>query len=126
MFFFLKRQDWSLNLAVVFLAAASLLIIYSISAELFWQQLVWFILGFGVIAGFSLIDWRPFVNNRWFIWSIYGLAILLLFITLIFGPTIRNAKSWLVVGSVQFQTSEFAKLALIIIFASFFTKRHVA
>lgn len=126
MFAFLKRHDWSLNIAIVFLALASLLTIFSISTELFWQQLVWFILGFAVIAGFSLVDWRPFVNHRWFIWGIYLFAILLLLATAAFGPTIRNSKSWLVIGPIQFQTSELAKLALIIVLASFFTKRHIA
>lgn len=123
---FLKRHDWPLNLAVLFLAAASLIIIYSISPQLFRQQLLWFaIAGFFAVA-FSLVNWRSLSNYRWFVWGIYIFAILLLATTLIFGSTIRGSQSWLVIGPFQFQTSELAKLALIIVFASFFTKRHIA
>ncbi len=122
---FLKRQDWFLNAAVIFLAAASLVILSSIDRFLFWQQLIWFLIGLGVILGFSLIDWRPLINYRWLIFGIYAASILLLIVTYFFAPDIRNTKSWLVLGPVQLQTSEFAKLALIILLAVFFAKRHV-
>lgn len=126
MFAFLKRHDWFLNLAILALAIASLLIIYSISMNLFWQQALWFLIAAVLILAFSLIDWRSLINYRWFIWGFYISAVLLLIATYLFGPAIRGSRSWLVFGPIQFQTSELAKLALIIIFASFLTKRHIA
>lgn len=125
MFTILKRHDWYLNISILVLAIASLLIIYSVSAELFWQQLIWFAIGFILIFFVSLVDFRPLVNYRWFIGGVYIFAILLLVATFFLAPTIRQARSWLVLGPIQFQTSEFVKLALIIIFASFFTRSHV-
>ena len=121
----MKQHDWYLNGTILFLVAASLIILSSINAEIFWQQLVWVLISLTLIAVFSLIDWRPLVNHKWVIVSIYLAAILLLLITFFFAPTIRGTRSWLVFGGVQLQTSELAKLALIILFAYFFAKRHI-
>lgn len=122
---FLKAQDWFLNAAVIFLACASLLILSSIDGDLFFQQLIWFIAGFAVLFVFSLIDWRPLTNYRWLILAIYLFSVGLLILTYFLAPSIRSTRSWLVFGPVQIQTSEFAKLALIIILSVFFAKRHV-
>ncbi|MEK7640775.1 MAG: FtsW/RodA/SpoVE family cell cycle protein [Patescibacteria group bacterium] len=120
----LKRQDWILTGAALFLVGSSLLILSSIQKELFWQQLIW--VGFSAVAMAvcALIDWRPIFNYRWIVFGVYSFAVVLLLATLLFAPTIRSAKSWLVVGPVQFQTSEFAKLALILLLAYFFAKGH--
>lgn len=120
-----KKQDWLLNAAVLFLAAASLLILSSINRPLFWQQAIWFGAAFAVIFLFTAIDWRPLVNYRWLILGIYAAALVLLIATLFLAPVIRSSRSWLVIGPVQIQTSEFAKFALIVIFSYFFAKRHI-
>lgn len=125
MFLFFRRQDWFLNSALLFLAASSLLILSSIDRALFWPQLIWFVIAFGVMQAFAFIDWRPFFNYRWIVFGVYLFAILLLAATFFFAPTVREARSWLVFGPVQFQTSEFAKLALIVIFSYFFARSHV-
>lgn len=121
----LKRHDWYLNGAVLFLAVASLTILSSVNINIFWQQLVWFLIALGLITVFSAIEWRPLVNYKWVIVSIYLASILLLIITYFFAPSIRGTKSWLVFGEVQLQTSELSKLALIILFSYFFAKRHI-
>lgn len=122
----LKHQDWYLNGAILFLAAASLVMLASISQNFFWPQLLWYILAFGCIVFFSLIDWRPLLNYHWVILGIFSVSVLLLLITLIVAPSIRGARSWLVVGPLRVQTAELAKFALIIILAAFFAKRHMA
>lgn len=121
----LRRHDWLLNGAVLFLAAASLLILSSIDRALFWQQAIWFLIGFLVIFVFAGIDWRPLVNYRWVIFGVYVVSVLLLTVTLFLAPTIRSTRSWIVIGPVQFQTSEIAKFALIVLLSYFFAKRHV-
>ena len=123
--FNLKRVDWVLNGIVLALAIFSLITISSIAPHLFWQQLIWFILGFGLILLFSQIDWRPLINHRWIIFSIYFFFVGLLGITFLFAPTIRGIRGWLVIGPFQMPTSEFVKIALIIVFAYFFARRHV-
>lgn len=120
----LRRHDWLLNGSIVFLAGASLLILWSISGELFYRQAGWFAAGAVVLFATSLIDWRPFLTYRWAMFALYAGTLLLLVATLLFAPTIRNTKSWLVIGTLRVQTSEFAKVALIIILAYFFARRH--
>jgi rod shape determining protein RodA len=122
---YLKRQDWPLNLIILLLAVLSLVIISSISLRLFWQQFAWFVAGFLLILLMSQVDFRAILNLRWLILGIYFFAIFLLILTFIFAPTIRSAKSWLVIGPLHYQTSEFSKFALIIALAYFFSKRHI-
>lgn len=121
----LKRQDWLLNCAVGGTLGLSLLILASISKDLFFQQLAWAILSIILIFLFSQIDWRALASYRWIIISIYMFSIFLLAMALFFAPVIRNTRAWLVFGPVQFQVSEFAKVALIIFLAYFFSRSHV-
>jgi len=71
-----------------------------------------------------IFDWRPFINYRGIILGLYLLMIALLVATFFLAPTIRGTKSWLQIGSFQLQASEFMKIALIILYAQFFRKRH--
>jgi len=121
----LKRMDWVINGCFLALAAASLLVIYNINYDNFIQQAIWFALGFLVIIVFSQVDWRPLVIHRGIIFSVYLVSIALLIATFFFAPIIRGTRSWLVFGSIQFQTSELAKLALIILLSYYFAQRHV-
>jgi rod shape determining protein RodA len=125
MFALLKRQDWLLNGSVMGLLGASLLMLASISRDLFIQQLSWSILSIVLILMFSQIDWRGLASYRWIIASIYFSSIALLAIAYFFAPAIRGIRAWLVFGPMQFQVSEFAKIALIIFLAYFFSRQHV-
>jgi rod shape determining protein RodA len=49
---------------------------------------------------------------------LYGAALLLLVAVLFVGPRINGARAWLVLGPWQFQPSELAKVALIMLLAS--------
>lgn len=107
------------------LLAAGLLIISSISKELFVLQIVWGALGAGFIALFWLVDWRMIMNHRAFILALYGLVIALLVVVFVSGPVIRNTRSWLVAGPIRFQPVELAKIALILLYAQYFSRRHL-
>jgi len=97
----------------------------SVAPDFFTSQLIWLSVAIVIGAVIVLIDLRPLVAYRWPVIFAYSLGLLLLIATAFFAPTIRNAKSWLVFGGVQFQTSEAMKLALILIYAFYFAKEHV-
>jgi rod shape determining protein RodA len=120
-----KRQDWLLNGAIFGIIAAGLVMLASISRDLFVQQLGWAVIAILVIFIFAHIDWRALAAYKWIVVGIYFFSLALLVATYFFAPTIRNTRAWLVIGPAQFQVSEFVKVALIIFFAYFFSKRHV-
>ncbi len=55
------------------------------------------------------------------VWIIYGTAIVMLALTLVM-PAYNNSHRWITVGGVTFQSSEFAKFAIVVIFAYFIEK----
>jgi len=115
----------SLFVAVGVLITASLVVLSSVSAHLFLLQLVWVLLGAGIILLFLFVDWHFLINYRWVIGGIYLLAILLLVFVYFKGPLIRNVRSWIVWGPFNFQPVELAKVALILLYASYFSRRHL-
>jgi len=122
----IRKQDWILNAAIGFLAAAGLVSLLSSSPkQFFYQQLVWYLLGGAMALALARIDWRPLISRPKFIHGIYLFSILLLAATYFLAPPIRGIRSWLVAGQFQFQTSEFAKLALILVLSIFWSKAHV-
>ena len=127
----LKRLDWLLVASLLLMAAFSLISLYSLSYNddkplgVFWRQLIWFILGFGILFSLSFFDYRLFLNYRWVILTIYFLTIILLVVVLATAPIIRGTKSWFILGPLQFQPAEIAKLALILLLAKFFSYRHI-
>ncbi len=54
-------------------------------------------------------------------WVIYGTSIVMLALTLVM-PAYNNAHRWITVGGVTFQSSEFTKFAVVVIFAFFIEK----
>lgn len=125
MFSLLKNLDWKLNLAVLFLIIAGFTSLASTAPAFFHKQLLW--AGFGLVCLLLIIgfDWRPFINYRGVIFGLYFLLIFLLAITYFWAPTIRGIKGWLSLGVFQFQVSEISKLVLIILFANFFSRKHI-
>ncbi len=122
---FLKKLDWWLNAAALFLILAGLTSLLSAAPSLFYKQLIWAAAGLVLLFLIVQFDWRPFINYRSVIFGIYFLAVLLLVATYFLAPTIRGTKGWLSVGSFNFQISEFAKLILIIFLANFFSRKHI-
>lgn len=107
------------------LLLASLLTVSSISASFFVSQCIWITLGFVVIVALYFIDWRGIVSSPGFTGALYGFSVVLLGIVLVVGPVIRNIRGWIVLGPVSFQPVELAKLALILLFARYFSRAHV-
>ena len=50
-------------------------------------------------------------------WPIYGISIVLLLSVLVIGEEVNGAKRWINLAGIQFQPSEIAKFAIIVLFA---------
>ena len=122
---FLKFLDWKLNLAILFLTGAGFLSLASAAPNLVFKQLVSLSLGLLLAFLFIKFDWRPYINYRGAVFGIYAGIILLLTLTYFFAPMIRGTKGWLAIGDFRFQVSELAKLVLIIVYAYFFSRKHI-
>ncbi len=111
---------------VLFLLLAGLVVLSGISTRLFYLQALWAVLGLLIFYSSVRADWKGLLSSRWFGWSIYGLAVALLVIGFLTAPVIRNTRSWLVLGPINFQPVELAKVGLILVLAGFFSRRHLA
>lgn len=117
--------DYSLVFAVIFLTAFGLLMIYSSSsyvAQIKTGDAAYYLKRQGMIAMaglvlmllISAVDYHCFLR---FSLPGYVTAYILLIAVFIVGRELNGKKRWLQIGSVSFQPTEFAKLALILFLA---------
>ena len=71
-------------------------------------------IGLGAMVFFSRIP-----SGVWYrlAWPLYGISILLLLSVLVIGQEVNGAKRWISIAGIQFQPSEVAKFAQILLFA---------
>jgi len=86
---------------------------------IYLKQIVWYCVGFTAMTCSFLFNYKAL--DRWAI-AIYCLAVLLLLLVPFLGKYAGGSKRWLMVGPVSFQPSEFAKLAVIIILARYYSR----
>ena len=115
-----------LYLSLGVLLACGLLILSSISMHLFWLQAAWIAAGIILAVVLRRLELKGFLRAEWFAWTVYSLSVLLLIAAYLSGTIVRNTKSWLVLGPVQFQPVELAKIALILVFSAYFSRRHIS
>src|SRR6185436_1616276 len=119
------RYIW---LVVVFLSIISMLAVYSSTGSLAFKYQggdmeYYLIRQFGMIAlGISLMYFAHKINYTYysrFAQLLLFISVPLLFITLLFGMEINDARRWLTIPGVNisFQTSDLAKLSLIMYIA---------
>ncbi len=116
----------ALFLPLGILIAAGLTLLSAVSLHLFVLQIVWVALGAGLVMLFLSIDWRAVFNARWIIGGIYWLGLALMLFAYFFSPTIRNTKNWIILGPISIQPVELMKVALIFLYAVYFSRRHLA
>lgn len=122
---FLKSLDWQLNIAAGLLIASGLLAISSAAPSFFLKHLFFVAVGLALFFIVAYLDFRPFINHRWFLLAFYLLTIALLIVVYFFAPPIRGVKAWLKFGSLNLQPAELVKLSLILLYAKFFSRRHI-
>ena len=120
----LSKIDYTLVIAITLTVVIGILMIYSAGFDpidkmnngLYRRQIMWFIFGFILMVGLTIINYQALGE---FSLHIYVILVILLLVTTIFGRPVRNTRAWLNFGVISFQPSEFMKLALVIILAKY-------
>lgn len=120
----LKELDIVLLIATVLISVYGLFILYSAQGGDFASirmQIFSTFLGFVFIAVLCTMDLE--FLKRFYKW-IYAIGIVLLLITNIFGRGLDEwgANSWVYIGPISFQPSEFVKVNMILAFAAYLDK----
>jgi len=123
---FYRNLDWRLFLSATMIAVAGLLSLWSSAPDFFYRQLLWLGIGFSLILSAPILPWRTLLAASWFRYGLYVLSVGLMALTYLQSETIRGTKAWLTIGGFNFEPVELAKLALILILADFFARRHLA
>ena len=117
----LLRIDWGLVLLVVALAAIGFVMLYSVAGGAVepWarSQMMRFGIGLVLMTLIALIDirfWRRMAPLAY-----VGALALLVAVDLV-GETGKGAQRWLAIGSLRLQPSELAKIAVIMMLASYY------
>ena len=87
---------------------------YTVSTRYLQKQAVCAGLGLGCMAIFSRIPAKVWLRLAW---PLYGISIVLLLSVLVIGEEVNGARRWINLAGIQFQPSEIAKFAVILVFA---------
>ncbi len=124
---FLKKIDWVIVACVCLLVAAGIAGFYGINehaASIIKRQTLFGFLGLCTMLFIARIDYRIFKNYSLVSLAPYFITVVLLCVTLA-SARIRGISAWIVLfNRYQVQPSEFAKLALLILLAKYFSQKH--
>lgn len=128
--FFTRLQglaiDWAAFGAALILGVLGLLTMASFTPEdpFSGRQALWLVVGTVVFFGASIIDWR-FLRRSSIAFGVYLVCLLPLLFLVLAGTAMQGARSWFDLGFAALQPVEFVKIALIIVLAKYFSRRHI-
>ncbi len=120
------KFDFILFLPTVFLLIIGLMAVFSSTFDHptasgnFERQLFWVILA---LIAFFITYYLPEPTFKFIGVFTYIISILFLVIVLLIGKKIYGAKSWLIIGPMGFQPSEFAKIGTMLLLSYWLTER---
>ncbi|MBI4120215.1 MAG: FtsW/RodA/SpoVE family cell cycle protein [Parcubacteria group bacterium] len=124
---FLRKFDWVLLGIVLAILALGIGAFYQSGAQadqIVARQITFVVLGTVLALAISLFDYRIFKNYSLPSILVYLLAAVFLVLALD-SSAVRGSRSWVFLAGYGFQPSEFAKLALLILLAKYFSQKHV-
>jgi len=121
-----RDTDWLLLGSATLISLAGLSSMYNFGVETSFasRQIIWLALGIAVFFIFSLFDFR-FLRRTGVVVAAYGVALFFLSLLFAVGAVFQGARSWFDVGLFAIQPADPATLALIILFAKYFSRRHI-
>jgi rod shape determining protein RodA len=121
-----QNFDWVLLAWVVIVCGIGIVNLYSAGynrgegTPLFIKQLYWLAVGLGVMFVTLIYDYRHLEKLSY---PIYILSILLLVAVMFGGKMVAGSRRWLSLGPFSFQPAELAKIAIILVLATYFSRR---
>jgi rod shape determining protein RodA len=121
-----SQIDWWLFGALVPIVTAGVVTMYSFTGDNSFatHQVIW--LAFAMVAFFllSFVDFH-FLRSTWVSVSLFGVSTILLTSLFFLAKVSHGAASWISLGFFSLQPSDLAKLALVVILAKYFSRRHI-
>lgn len=122
-----NRPDWLLLLATMPLLVFGLMAMSAFAgwdSYYFNRQVTWVLFSCALVLLVSFFDWR-WLRRSGIVTFFYASIITLLLSLFIIGQVVKGAQSWLSFGGFSLQPADFMKLALIMVLAKYFSKRHI-
>ncbi|MGP1586877.1 MAG: rod shape-determining protein RodA [Treponemataceae bacterium] len=123
---FFSLFDYVLFFSVLILTIIGIFFIYSsswkentVTSKEYIKQIIWAGIGLVLLILVSFLDYRKI--KKFLPW-IFGIFILVLIYTRIFGKFVNGATSWIGFGSFGIQPSEFGKIVFTLFFAWYLEK----
>ena len=123
---FLRIHDVTLFVAMVCVLVAGLLTMSSFEGHdsYFWKQGLWMIITLSAFLFVSRFEYR-FLKQTRTVLFLYISVLAVLILLFLMGHVSKGAQSWFQFAGVAFQPADLMKLALIIVLAKYFSRRHV-
>jgi len=122
----LQKFDWYLIISVLIVFSFGLVTMNSFTsdAHYFDRQIIWGSIAFIIMISAAFIDFR-FLRRTSVVTTLFLIVVFGLLLTFGLGHVAKGAKSWLNTGLFSIQPTDPAKIALIILLAKYFSRRHV-
>ncbi len=124
-------RGWLSSVDPILLISVALLSLFGLSAmssldgnTFVYKQLLWLGVASVVFILSSFVDYR-FLRRSSVVMLSYLVLVAALAVMFVIGSSFQGAQSWVNFGAFAVQPSEFAKLAVILVLAKYFSKRHV-
>ncbi len=122
-----RSLDFSLLAATVALLIVGVLFVYSsgvasdgtVVSNEWLKQILWGASGLGLLAIFAVTNHQRFKAYTPYV---YVATLVLLLFTALIGRPVNGARSWLGIGELGIQPSEFAKVATILVLAAYLSE----
>jgi rod shape determining protein RodA len=121
-----QNFDWVLLVLVMLICGIGIVNLYSAGynrgegTPLFVKQLYWLAVGLGVLVLTLIYDYRHLEKLSF---PLYIISILLLVGVMYGGKMVSGSRRWLAMGPLSFQPAELAKIAIILVLATYFSQR---
>lgn len=127
---YFRRFDWWLLAAVIPLVIFGLLTMKHLGPSggeadyFFSRQLLWLAAGLIAFISAAWFDTKLFEKRTLPLLLLWGASVSLAALLFLAGP-VRGVKSWFTIGSFSFEPVEPIKLALLLVLAKYFSRRHI-